>query len=277
MLIIDSGSTKADWMYISGENKISFESTGINPTLLDINSIQGIIKNEVISKLKADDVRRIFFFGAGCSDQSHSSHIQNAFADIFPNATVSAQSDIVGAVYATCGNSPGYCGILGTGSNLIYFDGKNIKPNNFGLGYILADEGAGTYLGKKLITAYLYKALPAGLQNAFDKKYSISREVVLQNVYGNSKANAWLASFVLFYAEHSQDPWAIKTIKDGFNEFITLYILNDDVNAGVPIHFIGSVAFAFQNILKEELIRHKLLPGKIIKKPITAIAEYLLY
>ena len=44
ILIVDSGSTKTDWCFINKEGKIKqFKTVGINPNLMDAESIEVLI------------------------------------------------------------------------------------------------------------------------------------------------------------------------------------------------------------------------------------------
>ena len=143
--------------------------------------------------------------------------------------------------------------IIGTGSNSVYFDGTKIHENNFGLGFILADEGAGTYLGKKIITHYLYNLLPESLSSSFQKEYHLTRDEVIKNVYSNPTANTWLGSFASFYTSHKDDAWIKNTVKSGFEEFMNLFVANYSNYKKIPVHFIGSIAFHFKDITRKKL------------------------
>ena len=82
--------------------------------------------------------------------------IKNALKFVFPKSKIHVDHDLMGAAKALCGNEKGIACILGTGSNSCFYNGKKIVKNSPGLGYVLGDEGSGTYLGKKVIQYYLY-------------------------------------------------------------------------------------------------------------------------
>lgn len=233
-----------------------------------------LVDGHVIKSIAADEVSKIFYFGTGCSSQEQKLKVSSALKQLFLNAEVSVDHDIKGAVIATCGNQKGIACIIGTGSNAVYFDGENITENNYGLGYILADEGAGTYLGKKLITNYLYGILPEKLSADFKNRYNLSRNDVIVKVYNNPTANTWLGSFAEFYSSHREDQWVIDTIKSGFLEFVELYVMGISQYISVPVHFVGSIAFNFQDLLREIASDKKFTIGKIIRKPIDGLEEY---
>jgi glucosamine kinase len=274
--IIDSGSTKADWVITDGKQTTNLSTAGMNPNFIDTKEVIRIISDGITNKISPGTINRIYYFGTGCSSDVQRKIISDALSHLFKKASVSVDHDIHGAVIATCGKDEGIACIIGTGSNSVYFDGKNIQENNYGLGYILADEGAGTWLGKKLITNYFYNLLPEQLANDFKKNYNLSRDEVIKNVYMNPVANTWLGSYVKFYVENINNHWVRSTIKEGFEEFIKLFVLNYPRHKDVPVHFVGSVAFLFRDILSEVANEKKITLGKIIQKPIDGLKDYFM-
>ena len=272
--IIDSGSTKADWIFTNGQITNALTTVGINPNFVNEEEAIRIINDGIIKYIPAQEVKKIYFFGSGCSSVEQKKIISNALTKLFQNAKVTVEHDIAGAVLATCGNEEGIACIIGTGSNSVYFDGNRIHENNYGLGFILADEGAGTYLGKKLITQHLYNLLPSQLSNAFTEKYKLSRNDVITKVYNNPTANAWLGSFAQFFEIHKEEPWIKSTIKNGFKEFVDLYVKNYPRYKEVPVHFVGSIAFLNNKLLDEVAAENNFKIGKIIQKPIEGLTDY---
>jgi N-acetylglucosamine kinase-like BadF-type ATPase len=272
IVIIDGGSTKADWIFSDGHSKTFFTTTGMNPCHLQESDIVNILQKEVQVK----DLSKVFFFGAGCTYSEDKVKIINAFRKIYKDAVVEVENDVMGAALATCGDQPGIACILGTGCNSVYFDGQKVLPNNYGLGFILSDEGAGVDLGKKLITSYLYGLLPENLSTQFKSKYNLTRDVVIKNVYNNPTANTWIASFAQFLSDYKNDEWVINTVKSSFKNFINLFVLNYENHANVPVHFIGSIAFNYKNLLVEVLDEKKLFAGKFIQKPIDDLADFII-
>jgi glucosamine kinase len=272
-LIIDSGSTKADWIFIDGE-KTAAVSEGMNPCFLNEEKISAIIQKSVPSAIQSKELTEIFFYGAGCAELPQKKITSNAFSNFFPNAKITVDIDTMAAVRATCGSNPGIACIIGTGSNSIFFDGNKPVPNNYGLGFILADEGAGTYLGKKLITHYLYNILPPDLHTLFSKKYSLSREEAITRCYNTPNANAWLASYAVFLDDHKTHPWVINLISEGFDEFLHLYVMNYPSYEKHLVHFIGSIAYHHSEILKVVCKANNISTGKIFQKPIDGLIQY---
>lgn len=277
LLVADSGSSKADWILtLSDTETISFRTSGINPFFLSEKDIIKIFQNTPAIQPYTDKVKEIYFFGAGCSSPDRREHISNALSKIFKNAFVSVDIDIIASIYATTGNSKGICCIIGTGSNITYFDGSKIHESKHGLGYILGDEGSGTWLGKQLITSFLYGKMPSDLSDSFNKNYNIDKESVIKHVYQEPAPNFYLASFAPFLSEHISHPFIIDILKKSFSEFIETNIKSYPDYRDQTCHFVGSIAYHFSDILKELCTANEIKVGKILKHPIEELSRFIL-
>jgi len=277
LLVADSGSSKADWILTLSENQnISFRTSGINPFFLSEKEIIRIFQNTPEIQPYTDQVKEIYFFGAGCSSPDRRELISNALSKIFKNAFISVDIDIIACIYATTGTSDGICCILGTGSNISYFDGKRIHDSKHGLGYILGDEGSGTYFGRQLITGYLYGTMPPELSGEFYSKYNIDKETIIKRIYLEPSPNFYLASFAPFMSEHSDHPYIIEILKKGFTEFIETNIKSYPDYKMHNCHFVGSIAYHFSDILKQLCQEMGIKVGKILKHPIDELSLFIL-
>ncbi|KQS41531.1 hypothetical protein [Pedobacter sp. Leaf194] len=276
ILVADSGSSKTDWMgYLNGET-IKFNTQGINPYFLNEQDITRIIlKNEVIAPL-AKDVKEIYFFGAGCSSPDKHEVVSNGLSAVFTSAFISVEHDLLGSVYATCGDTEGLNCILGTGSNICYFDGKKIHDGHHGLGYVLGDEGSGTFFGKKVLLSYLYKKMPADLEAEFKKTFPAEKEQIITNVYQKPFPNIYLAGFSRFLANNHEHPFVKDILKKGFQEFVDTNVKDYPNYKSLPCHFVGSIAYYYQDILKEVLTENGIKTGKILQKPIEELYNFIL-
>lgn len=278
IIVCDSGSTKADW--IAGDkNKVAaeFSTIGFNPYFQDADSIERELNKDAQLKKMADTISAVYFFGAGCSSAERNAVVAEGLKRIFKNARIEVQHDVMASAIATCGDQPGIACIIGTGSNSCYFDGRDVQPNNYGLGYILGDEASGSYLGKLLLTHYLYGILPDDLRSDFEKVYgSMDKDVVIQHVYKMAGANVWLSSFAGFMTERKDHPWVKEQVRKAFDLFLDLFVCGYPGYKNVPVHFIGSIAWFFREVLAEACAAHAIKTGKIIRKPIHDLAEFYL-
>ncbi|SHG90015.1 N-acetylglucosamine kinase [Pedobacter caeni] len=276
ILVADSGSSKTDWMGYSPEETISFSTQGINPYFLNAHDIFKLFSKKKEIASYAEKVKEIYFFGAGCSSPDKVEVISNGISSFFTQAYVSVEHDLIGSAYATCGDQKGLTCILGTGSNISYYDGKNVHSGSHGLGYVLGDEGSGTFFGRKLITSYLYGNMPAELSAKFAQDYQIDKETVVTNLYQKSSPNTYLASISRFMAEHTDHPFIVNILREGFQEFVDSNIKDYANYKSLDCHFVGSIAFYYQDILREVCLNNEVRVGKIYQKPIEGIYNYIL-
>lgn len=276
ILVADSGSTKTDWMGYSPNEQISFHTQGINPYFLNAHDIFKLFSKKKEIAAYASRVKEVYFFGAGCSSPDKVEIISNGISSFFTNAYVAVEHDLMGSAYATCGDKKGLTCILGTGSNISYYDGKNLHHGSHGLGYVLGDEGSGTYFGRKLITSYLYNQMPAELGFEFGHEFQIDKETVITNVYQKPAPNTYLASISRFMVNHKDHPFIVNILREGFQEFVDTNIKDYSNYKSLDCHFVGSIAFIYQDILREVCLNNQVKLGQILQKPIEGIYNYIL-
>ena len=273
-LIADSGSSKTEWCLISGETKRSFLTQGLSPYFLSAEQIEYIIENELCPKLKKAEPDEVFFYGTGCSNTDNIRLVKKAINKVFAGAVVTVNHDLMAAARALCGNEKGVACILGTGSNSCYFNGKKIIKNSPGLGYVLGDEGSGAYLGKKVVQYFLYNTFDADLMDRFKAKFNTNSSEILSAVYKKPLPNRYLASFAIFLAENRGHYMIENIIEDGFNDFFFNHIYKYRESWTLPIHFTGSIAFGFKDVLKEMCNTYELQLGKVLKRPMDGLIKY---
>ncbi|MEN0055178.1 MAG: BadF/BadG/BcrA/BcrD ATPase family protein [Mucilaginibacter sp.] len=278
ILVADSGSSKTDWLLTTtGQEPIAFKTTGLNPYFLTEKEIAKVIQEQAPDMVAyANDVTEIYFFGAGCSSPDRHEIVSNAISQLFNKAFISVDSDLLGCAYATCGYEKGICCVMGTGSNISYFDGENIHDGQHGLGFVLGDEGAGTWFGKALITDFLYGNMPADISEKFDKTYGINKEIIIKNVYQKPNANTYLATFSRFVSEIKTTAYGQDLLEKGLLEFIETNIKSYPEYHRYKCHFVGSIAYFFTKELTELCQKQGVKTGKIIKQPINDLMAFIL-
>lgn len=276
ILVADSGSSKTDWMAYSPEKTYSFNTQGINPYFANAQDVFRILSKHKEMAAIADQVKEVYFFGAGCLNPDKHEIVSNGLSSFFKNAFISVDHDLMGSAYATCGDKKGLACILGTGSNIAYYDGETVYSGNHGLGYILGDEGSGTYFGKKMLISYLHKTMPADLRDAFNDEFKITKDIVVENIYQKPFPNSYLATFSRFMIHHKQHPFIQKTLRDGFQEFIDTNVKDYKNYKTLECNFVGSISYYYQDELRAVFAENNLKIGKTLQKPIEGIFDYIL-
>jgi len=274
ILIADSGSTKCEWCLLINGKKKKIITPAISPYFVSQEDMLKIITKELLPKLKNTKIQAVHFYGTGLLDPANVKSMKQLLKQLFAKATIEVNHDLMGAARALCGTNKGIACILGTGSNSCYFNGKKIEKNSPGLGFILGDEGSGAYLGKKVIQYYLYKTFDEDLNNRFQKRFNETHESILFNIYKKPLPNRYLATFALFLAENRGHFMIENIIEDGLNDFFFTHLNKYNESWTKPIHFIGSIAFGFRDVLKELCNDYELELGKVLKTPMPGLIEY---
>lgn len=275
ILVADSGSTKTEWILTNGDGVTkSFRTIGLNPYYIEEVDIKNTISINLLRNFERLDVKEVHFYGAGCGAELKRLVINNALKELFPQADVNVNTDILGAARALFGNEKGIACVLGTGANSCLYDGNEITALVSSPGYIFGDEGSGSHLGKTLITHYFKDTMPKGIKDAFLKKYNLIDSEILDAVYRNSFPNRYLASFSQFILEHSTDRFVREMIEESFNGFIDNYIRKHKNYKKVDIGFIGSIAYFFKKNLESAFKKQGLEIKVILKAPIEKLAEH---
>jgi len=278
ILVADSGSSKTDWLISHSHQEVKqFRTSGLNPYFLTEKEIIKIVQDQAPDMVAfANDIREIYFFGAGCSSPDRHEIVSNALSFLFTKSYVSVDSDLLGCAYATCGHEKGLCCVLGTGSNISFFDGHDIHDGQHGLGFVLGDEGAGTAFGKTLITDFLYGKMPQEISLAFDDEFQLTKEAVIKNIYQKPNSNSYLASFSRFLSNIRTTGYAQQVLRNGFLEFIETDIKSYPQYHNYKCHFVGSIAYIFAEELKSLCQENGVQVGKIIQQPIHDLMAFIL-
>ena len=276
-IIVDSGSTKTDWIAIDdGGNKLfETQTLGLNPQVLTEYILEERIINNYDLYQVRKEVTKIYFYGAGCGTEPPKQLLKKVFTPIFVNADLNIKEDTYAAVYSCC--KPGekaIVSIIGTGSNCSYFDGNKIHQKVTSLGYVLMDDASGNYFGRQLLRDYYFNIMPKELGIKFENKFNLKAEVIKDSLYKKPNPNTYLATFAKFLIENKDLKYSKELIKKGFTLFVENQINQFENSNKVSLHFVGSVGFYLQENLKKVLESKGLKIGKVIKKPIDGLVSY---
>jgi N-acetylglucosamine kinase-like BadF-type ATPase len=192
----------------------------------------------------------------------------------FPGAQVEIGWDLLAAARALCGREAGIACIIGTGSNTCLYDGEKITGNVANLGWILADEGSGTNIGRKFLVAYLREKLSPELAAQFHARFPFTREEFLEKVYQQEKPSAFLASFMKFIFQHLKDPYCYQLVYNSFAELYEENVMRYPGYQNLKVHFVGSVAFYFSDILRQVANDKGITVKNILESPIAGLTLY---
>lgn len=277
ILIADSGSTKTEWSVVNNGKLIKrVRGKGINPFFQTEDEIGNEIGSVLILGLNRQDFDfdSVYFYGAGCIFDKAKIVKRAIRKNINVHKELEVSTDMLAAARSLCGNDPGIACILGTGSNSCHYDGRNIIDNVSPLGFILGDEGSGAVLGKLLVSDLLKNQLPSGLKEKFLAKFNLTTADIIDRVYREPFPNRFLAAFSPFILENLDNSDIYSLVINSFKAFLKRNVMQYKGHDKLPIHFVGSVAFHYQNLLKEAVEAMGMKPGKIIQSPMEGLIKY---
>jgi N-acetylglucosamine kinase-like BadF-type ATPase len=273
VIIIESGSTKADWLIIQGEKRYYHNTIGFNPFFHSTEIVAETLKNDQTLQDVFDLEGEIHFYGAGCSSKELNQTIENGFKTVFKNATVSVDHDLLAAGLSLYRGKNVIACILGTGSNSLLFDGKNLHEEVPALGYILGDEGSGSFFGKQILSDFLYCRLPQQIESDL-RQLGLSKDEIFRKVYMEPNANVFLASISPILIQNKELEYCQNLIRKGFDLFLDRHVLCFKDCFTTEVSFVGSIAALLASELEAVCQEKGLTVGQIIRKPIDSLANY---
>ena len=277
ILVVDSGSTKTDWIALdkNGKEIFSTQTLGLNPQMLSNEILNERIKNNFDIYKNRKSVEKLFFYGAGCGVESTQERILKVFNSIFINSEFDIREDTYAAVYSAVDiGTPSIVNIIGTGSNCSYYDGEKVIQKVQSLGYVLMDYASGNYYGKYLIRAYYFNKMPEDLRKEFGENYDLSPNSIKNKLYREENPNTYLAGFAKFLIENKSNEYFKEIIFKGLERFIDYQILQYDDFSKVDIHYVGSIAYYLRDEITKIGKKYNLKSGKFIQRPIIGLVDY---
>jgi len=270
-LIIDAGSTKMEWMVLDGKRVTArFTTKGFNPNYSDR---QVLVETCRVASL-SNPIQSIYYYGTGCGNEQNCLMIKEVLQQRFPKAEVNVTHDLMAACHALMGHDKGIACILGTGSNACVYDGEQITERAVSLGYLVGDEGSGMHIGREVVRAYFYGFMPEDLRQRFEAAYHLELKDFIHQLYHVEQPSKYLASFAKFAGEHQNEPFMHDLVKGCFNAFVNTTVLRFEGGKGMKVNFIGSVAYHFQDVLKESLCEAGMTLGAVMETPAEGLMAY---
>ena len=275
ILIADSGATKTDWCFGTTLHDCQLVHTeGINPFHLTEEKIKQILQESLLAQLPfpQEEVKAVFFYGAGCTPEK-AGKLSGLLAEVFSYASIQVESDLLGAARALCKHQPGIACILGTGANSCLYDGQRITHNTPPLGYILGDEGSGAVLGKLFLADLLKGLAPKELANEFHEKFRISVNDVMESVYNLPFPNRFLGTIAYFLGDYMDNEYVYNLLTNNLRSFFNRNVCQYDY-INYPIRFVGSLAYAYPDILQEVAQEFGVEIDVIEETPMNGLIEF---
>ncbi len=272
-LIAESGSTRTEWALVEDNHLVQRVFTeGLNPFFQTRREISRSVRLGLPESFFKKKLDQVYYYGAGCSSYEKKNILGASLVAQF-KTPIQVESDLLAAARGLFKCEAGIACILGTGSNSCFYDGKIIVKNVKAAGYILGDEGSGAVLGKLFLADLLKGLAPKELANEFHEKFRISVNDVMESVYNLPFPNRFLGTIVYFLGDYMDNEYVYNLLTNNLRSFFNRNICQYDY-INYPIRFVGSLAYAYPDILQEVAQEFGVEIDVIEETPMNGLIEF---
>lgn len=272
-LIAESGSTRTEWALVEDNHLVQRVFTeGLNPFFQTRREISRSVRLGLPESFFKKKLDQVYYYGAGCSSYEKKNILGASLVAQF-KTPIQVESDLLAAARGLFKCEAGIACILGTGSNSCFYDGKIIVKNVKAAGYILGDEGSGAVLGKLFLADLLKGLAPKELANEFHEKLRISVNDVMESVYNLPFPNRFLGTIAYFLGDYMDNEYVYNLLTNNLRSFFNRNVCQYDY-INYPIRFVGSLAYAYPDILQEVAQEFGVEIDVIEETPMNGLIEF---
>lgn len=245
---------------------------GLNPFFQTRREISRSVRLGLPESFFKKKLDQVYYYGAGCSSYEKKNILGASLVAQF-KTPIQVESDLLAAARGLFKCEAGIACILGTGSNSCFYDGKIIVKNVKAAGYILGDEGSGAVLGKLFLADLLKGLAPKELANEFHEKFRISVNDVMESVYNLPFPNRFLGTIAYFLGDYMDNEYVYNLLTNNLRSFFNRNVCQYDY-INYPIRFVGSLAYAYPDILQEVAQEFGVEIDVIEETPMNGLIEF---
>lgn len=272
-LIAESGSTRTEWALVEDNHLVQRVFTeGLNPFFQTRREISRSVRLGLPESFFKKKLDQVYYYGAGCSSYEKKNILGASLVAQF-KTPIQVESDLLAAARGLFKCEAGIACILGTGSNSCFYDGKIIVKNVKAAGYILGNEGSGAVLGKLFLADLLKGLAPKELANEFHEKFRISVNDVMESVYNLPFPNRFLGTIAYFLGDYMDNEYVYNLLTNNLRSFFNRNVCQYDY-INYPIRFVGSLAYAYPDILQEVAQEFGVEIDVIEETPMNGLIEF---
>ena len=272
-LIAESGSTRTEWALVEDNHLVQRVFTeGLNPFFQTRREISRSVRLGLPESFFKKKLDQVYYYGAGCSSYEKKNILGASLVAQF-KTPIQVESDLLAAARGLFKCEAGIACILGTGSNSCFYDGKIIVKNVKAAGYIWGEEGGGAVLGKLFLADLLKGLAPKELANEFHEKFRISVNDVMESVYNLPFPNRFLGTIAYFLGDYMDNEYVYNLLTNNLRSFFNRNVCQYDY-INYPIRFVGSLAYAYPDILQEVAQEFGVEIDVIEETPMNGLIEF---
>lgn len=219
-------------------------------------------------------ISEIFYYGSGCINAKvNNSLAQEISKCLGYKCSIEVQDDLLAVGRGLCQKEKGLVGILGTGSNIGYYDGSKITDGVASCGYLLGDEGSGFRIGQEIYTLLARKQLGQDLEKIICQENGLTINTVIPDLYKKMNPRKFLASFAKYIQLVSKEKKKdiLDTVFDNFMSKMIQPALKERI---VPVYLSGSIAFHFRDELAEKFRKFNNIASHFEQSPLEGLIRY---
>jgi len=279
IIIADGGSSSVQWAVFTPGGEVSRRtSSGINPFILSSEQIYGEVARVLAPWRRR--IQNLHFYGTACGIDQPWQRVYDAFTRFAPEATIEVRSDMVGAALACWHHGKGLTAILGTGSNLAYWDGGNMLQITPSLGYILGDEGSGAWIGKRLARDWMYGLLPPEVENRLNSEVGVALGItkdahgvydskgLVERVFNGERPNAFLSSLARYAIDYRDLAYCDSLLREAVEGFVQSFCLPAKAKGYRNLRAVGSIAWFCKDILQTGCASIGIDMDRVVREPL---------
>ena len=275
-LIVEAGSTKTQSALI-GPGDLLYEyhdSPGINPVT---DPDYEVAISELVTPFLEKNIESIFYYGSGCINDEVKEGVRTSLKKYWSHPmNIEVSEDLIAAARGLCQKQEGLVAILGTGSNIGWYDGVRIVKKVHSSGYLLGDEGSGFRLGQIIYRNLVREILPLTISQRIEEELNINSKNAIQTLYTQSNPRQFLASFARYVKMMNHDDTA-KIMHEVFQPFVERMLQPLLVNKKQEVHLAGSIAFHFKDDIRYILEKFNIIAASIEQSPIEGLKRFHRY
>lgn len=280
LLIADIGATSSRWTLLDTDGTVLAANDagpripGFNAAAPDPEPMRAGLRawSDAVPALRA--VERLVVYGAGCGSPERQERMRSVLSTPFADATITVESDLLGAARAAYGPGSGLILILGTGMNAGHFKDDRLATTMPSLGFIIGDEGSGADIGKQLYRDVFQHRMPEDLRTALFGLDGPDLHEVIAEVYRGAAPARFLAAEAVKLLPYLEEPYVHGMIITRFRKLALLLAGFFPEEQRSQVAAVGSVAHGLRDLLGPCLAEQGMTLTAALADPMEGLVRY---
>ena len=116
--------------------------------------------------------------------------------------------------------------------------------------------------------------MPKEISEAFDKRFGLSKDEIIDKVYKQPNPNVFIASFMPFVIDWKNNPFVGEFIVNGLKHFLEVHVCCYENYENTSVHFVGSLSALLKVELDIAAKEMGIEINSIVQKPVGPLVDY---